>query len=386
MHIFLNGLGASTSSGVTYLRNVLPHFADHPNVRVTVAMSSRLRPEFSETNNVSFAEVSDGPGAARRFWFEQTHLPKLLRSLSTDVLISAGNFAVRNSPVPQILLSGNSLYTSTDFYRDLRSRRDYRLWLDTKIKAAFARKSINWADRTVAPTRAFADELQRWAGKNVLAIHHGFDPDVFFADKSPLPARIQNKLDDAKQDLKLLYVSHYNYFRNFETLLRALPLIREQLKERRVKLFLTCRLKPGENPGSYRTESAASLVEKLEVAPEVVELGAMPYSQLHHLYRACDLYVTSSYAETFAHPLVEALACGLPVVAADLPVHREVCGKSAIYFARFSPEELADCVLRVASGAERRPHTFAPERFSWREHVKEMLALADQLVRAPLAA
>ena len=57
-------------------------------------------------------------------------LPRLIRQSRAEVLISAGNFALRKSPVPQILLSRNALYTSADFFRDLRARRDYRLWLD----------------------------------------------------------------------------------------------------------------------------------------------------------------------------------------------------------------------------------------------------------------
>ena len=81
----------------------------------------------------------------------------------------------------------------------------------------------------------------------------------------------------------------------------------------------------------------------------MVELGAVPYSLLHQVYRACNLYVTPAYAESFAHPLVEAMASGLPVVASDLGVHREICEDAAVYFPRFSPEELAAKVCQIAS-------------------------------------
>ena len=42
------------------------------------------------------------------------------------MLFSVGNFALRKSPVPQVLLSRNSLYTSIDFLRDVRRRGEYR--------------------------------------------------------------------------------------------------------------------------------------------------------------------------------------------------------------------------------------------------------------------
>ena len=387
MHIFLNALGASTASGLTYLRNVLPHLARRRDVRTTVALSSRLQPEFRRFGEIAFADMPELPGSAQRFWFEQRHLPALVRESRADVLISAGNFALRKSPVSQILLSGNSLYTSADFYRDLLARREYGMWLDTRAKAFFAKKSVLWADCTVAPTRAFADELQRWTGKNVFAIHHGFDQEIFFSDPSALPVQIQCKLDSAKDALKLLHVSHYNYFRNFETLLRAIPLVREKLDGRMVRLFLTCRLEEGQNPGSYRTRSARRLVRQLGIRGEVVELGSVPYNHLHRLYRACDLYVTASYAETFAHPVVEARACGLKVIASDIPAHHEVCGDAALYFSKFSPQELAERIVRAASTNSTQQLSAALfERFSWSNHVEKIIALAYSLVQPQMAA
>ena len=284
--------------------------------------------------------------------------------------------------MPQVLLSGNSLYTSRDFCRDLRSRSEYGIWADTRFKGLLARKSIYWAERTVAPSRAYAEELRRWTGKEVLAIHHGFDRGVFFADKSGLPDAVRQEVDAANGCLKLLFVSHYNYYRNFETLLRAIPLLRQALAGRKVRVFLTCELRTGANPGAYRPERAAAIVEQLRIREEVVELGAVPYRLLHHLYRACDIYVTPAYTETFAHPLVEAMASKLPIAAADLPVHREVCGDAARYFPRFSPEKLAETVAGIAASTEVARQLIAAERsdaFSWRDHVAQLLEVAGSI-------
>ncbi len=121
-----------------------------------------LKQELGDLPNVGWTDLRTDRGTALRFWQEQAILPRLIHRSGADVLISAGNFALWRSPVPQILLSGNSLYTSSDFYRDLRSRKDYRLWLDTRVKGVFAKQSVSWADRTVAPSLAFADELRRW--------------------------------------------------------------------------------------------------------------------------------------------------------------------------------------------------------------------------------
>ena len=384
MHLFLNCLAASAASGLTYVRNIVPHLSRRPDLRATLALSPQLRNELGNPSNISLVELEIPAGAAGRFCWEQSQLPRMIRKSGADVLISTGNFAIRKSPVPQILLSGNSLYTSSDFYSDLRARGAYRIWLDTRVRGFLARRSVRWADCTVAPSKAFADTLRGWTGGNVVSIYHGFDPEIFFRDNTSLPSAIQDKIDPGKNALRLIFVSHYNYFRNFETLLRALPHIRDGLRGRDVQLLLTCKLSSAENSGSYRPEAVTALIKHLGISDQVVELGAVPYHLLQHVIRDCDIYVTPAYTETFAHPLVEAMACGLPIVASDLPVHREICGDAALYFPRFSSQLLAERIVQIERSSELRTKLTEcglkrSREFSWRDHVAQIIALAYQL-------
>jgi glycosyltransferase involved in cell wall biosynthesis len=386
IHLFIDASAASSGSGPTYVRNVVPHLAAREDIRSTILISPLLRQEFRDKSNLSFLEFGDeSVGAAARFVRSQRQVPELIRRSGANVLLSAGNISLFRSPVPQILLSGNALYTSLDFFRDLVQRGDYRLWLDTEFKAQIAKWSVRTADCTVAPSQAFAEEIRRWTGVRARAIHHGFDRDLFFRDSEPLPADLKEKLERTAGELRLLFVTHYNYYRNFETLIRAVALLRKIIETRPVRLFLTCRLQPGANPGSYRTEAAARLVGESDVRSNIVELGAIPYHLLHHVYRACDLYVTPAYVETFAHPLVEAMAAGLPVIASDLAVHREVCGNAAEYFPAFSPDLLAATVCRVTQtpGLLNRMTQRGLERsreFSWKHHVDQIISVAQGLV------
>jgi len=388
MRLFINSLSASAGGGLTYVRNVFPCLAETENLEVVAAIPPSLAPELSQFRGIKLLPVE--MSAARRFWFEQTQLRRWLRQDRAEVLLSTGNFALRNSPVPQILLSRNSIYTSPDYYRDLLVRHEYGMWLDTHLRARLAWQSTRWAEVTVAPSNSFAAELSAWGASrrasNVRAIHHGFDSENFTRDPSPLPEDVEQKLRDADGCLKLLFVSHYNYYRNFETLFRALPLVRDRMP-RRVKLLLTCKLAPGENPGSYRPDAAARLLDALGLSETVIQLGAVPYARLHQLYRRADIYVTPAYTETFAHPLVEAMASGLPIVASDLPVHREICGDAALYAHRFSPEEFAGRIVELVSSPDmiKGLTTAAFTRvadFSWRKHTEALLALARSLARA----
>jgi glycosyltransferase involved in cell wall biosynthesis len=382
-HIFVNALAASAGGGITYVRNLLQQLECKSDLEATVLLSRDLRKKLSCAENISFIE-RQVPHVAWRFWREQQEIPSLIRAAGADVLLSAGNFAVWNSPVPQILLSRNALYTSKDFLRDLQRRGDYRLWMDNQFKAMVARKSIQRAECTVAPTEAFAATLREWSGRNVVAIHHGFDQGLFVNGAKPLSPDLEAKLALASCSLRLLFVSHYNYYRNFETLIRALRMVKQQIAPRTVKLILTCNLKANGKAHAYATESAASLVAALGLEADIIELGTVPYHLLHHVYRYCDIYVTPAYAESFGHPLVEAMASGLPVVASDLPVHREICGNAAAYFPRFSPSALAGQVRRIVecpeSGRSMKEQGMMRAReFSWSDHVDQLLRVARDL-------
>ena len=101
MRLFINSLAASAGGGLTYIRNVIPHLAAKPDLRVTVALTPGLRQEFRGFPNIEFLELE--VPLVRRFFYEQAELPNLIRTARADVLLSTGNFALRRSPVPQVL-------------------------------------------------------------------------------------------------------------------------------------------------------------------------------------------------------------------------------------------------------------------------------------------
>jgi glycosyltransferase involved in cell wall biosynthesis len=94
--------------------------------------------------------------------------------------------------------------------------------------------------------------------------------------------------------------------------------------------------------------------------------GYVPRAELAELYRGAALLVLPSRFEGFGLPLLEAMACGTPVVAADEPALREVGGEAAVYaedgdFGAAAARALAERTERSAAGLERA------RRFSWAE-------------------
>jgi glycosyltransferase involved in cell wall biosynthesis len=393
--VLINALASTAGGGITYLRNVLPRLGNHSDeLRYFVFVPPEHFSEYAQfaSERARIETSPDGRGTLARMWWEQTALRSLLKSRRMDVLLSLGNFAMLRSPVPQILFNRNDLYFSPEFVTDLRARKLHKLLFTHKMKRWLAQQSIKQATVNVAPTAAFAHRIRTTEGLqaiNVEALRFGFDSNGFKANPEPLPETLLAKLNLSPNCRRLLYVSHYNYFRNFETLIRALPVIKSKLQQQgqEVQLILTTDIRRGAIYGDYDATAAAKLIDLLAVRKDIAMLGPVEYGKLHQLYQHCDAFVCPSYSESFGHPLVEAMASGTPVVTANLPVHREICADAANYFSVFNEVELAEQCVRVltdtalnnrlqAKGIERS------QQFSWDAHVRELEALIRRVAMA----
>ena len=393
-NVLLNALASTAGGGITYLRNVLPRLnGDNNDNHYFVLVPAEHLDDYAGFANerVSIETAVIGGGIIGRLIWEQTGLRNYIKSRKIDVLISLGNFALLASSTPQILFSRNDLYFSNYFEKDLRARGLYLMLINHRLKSRLARSSIKQADINISPTKAFANRIRSRHGLQDCrfeTLHFGFDSQLFTANDEPLPAAQLAKLNLSENCSRLLYVSHYNYFRNFETLIRALPILKKKIEKelgKAVQLVLTTDIRRGAVYGGYDATDAAELIDRLDLREEIAMLGDVPYDKLHRLYRLCDLFVCSSYSESFGHPLVEAMAMGLPVVATNTDVHREVCGDAAVYFDIFDEHELAAQCARVLTDHElsQRLKARGPERsrlFSWDQHTVGLVSLIERVL------
>jgi alpha-1,2-rhamnosyltransferase len=87
-------------------------------------------------------------------------------------------------------------------------------------------------------------------------------------------------------------------------------------------------------------------------------------AELDYAYRHAKALLTTSLAEGFNLPIIEALTRGCPVYASDLPVHREVGGTRVSYFSAHSPMGLCELIRQDARlGNEQQP----PSPFHWQD-------------------
>jgi glycosyltransferase involved in cell wall biosynthesis len=91
-----------------------------------------------------------------------------------------------------------------------------------------------------------------------------------------------------------------------------------------------------------------------DLAEHIHLLGEVPYADVRDWYAGAELFVFPSYLETFGHPLLEAMAARIPVVAADIPVFREIGDDAALYADPHDASSLAGAMRAVLSSPELR--------------------------------
>jgi teichuronic acid biosynthesis glycosyltransferase TuaC len=211
------------------------------------------------------------------------------------------------------------------------------------------------ADAVITVCNALRDEVIGLGvdAERIVSLRNGVDLELF-----------QPTARSAAGAFTLLTVGHLVPVKAQELIIGALPLLPG------VQLVVA-----GDGPNRGMLEN---LARELNVTSRVRFLGAVPQAQLRQHYGAADALVLASSREGWANVLLEAMACGTPVVASRVYGTPEVVAapEAGVLMAERTPQGVADAVnaLRAAYPDRAATRRYA-ERFSWNDTTAGQLRL-----------
>ncbi|MGD0378281.1 MAG: glycosyltransferase family 1 protein [Streptosporangiaceae bacterium] len=139
----------------------------------------------------------------------------------------------------------------------------------------------------------------------------------------------------------VLFVSSLWPYKNCDGLLRAWALARGELGDRQLAIV-------GPGRDEHYLARLHSLAAELGISADVVFVGGVPLEETVRFYQAADVFVYPSLNETFGLPILEAMACGCPVVTSDTSAMPETAGGAAVLSDPADPASIARAIVEAA--------------------------------------
>ena len=217
-------------------------------------------------------------------------------------------------------------------------------------------KTLCHADRLIAVSDATAGELVDRLNVNprvVRTVHEGVDPAFAETGEGTPP-------EDISQPY-LLFVSTLEPRKNVVGVLQAFRLLREWGYDG--NLILVGRW-------GWHTESIRTELESSPVRRWIHHLDYVERAQLVEMYRHAEALLFPSWIEGFGLPLLEAMACGTPVITSGTSAMPEIAGPAGVYVDPASPHGIASAVAALRKDSHHRDRLVAlgrqrVEKFSW---------------------
>lgn len=311
------------------------------------------------TNHAAFSGVlvNTGPFAP----FDQIRLPRLLKSRNVDIYHTT-NFMIPLGPLGKT----KRVVTIHDLipllFRDHapRAKKNRYFAVYKWLMHAAARKSDLIIAVSESTRRDVIHHLDIPAGQEdkVRVIYEGVKPDHVPVERKP------------HDGVVFLFVGRRDPYKNLPMLVRSLADLRREGLPARLRVV-------GSDDPRY--PEAQHLAESLGVNEHILWSGYVPDRDLLNAYQQADAFVLPSRYEGFGLPVLEAMACGTPVICSNTSSLPEVAGDAALMMDPENPASLTDAMRRVITDPELRAEMSKnglarAALFTWDETARQTIA------------
>lgn len=306
--------------------------------------------------------VAAGYAFPLRLPWMQLVAPRMLDELDADVAHFTNSVVPLASPIPTVVTIHDMSLTLYPQYHPVR-----RVLLNRPLVHLAARR----VDAIIAVSHSARRDILRLYNvppDRVRVVHEAAAPAF-----TPIADRA--RLADARRryglpDRFILYVGTIEPRKNLPRLIEAFA---RRVRSGDVPHALVCVGRYG-----WRARDVDRTIERLGVGRAVRFIGYVPFADLPAIYNLAEIFVFPSLHEGFGLPVIEAMACGVPVVVGRNSSLIEIAGDAADAVDPLDIDALGDAIVRLARDpaartARRRRGLERAQAFSWRRAARETL-------------
>ncbi len=251
-------------------------------------------------------------------------------------------------------------------------------------RSKFGKTYMTWLLKVIEKKASGVITVSEYTKRDLLNYFPGLSAErvfVTYEAPSPLFKQIEDPL--VLQPVKdryglskpfVLFVGTLKPHKNLPVVVNALKILRDS-KGIEHELVLVGRKDP-------QHQTLLNLVAR---NPFVRHLGECADSDLRALYNLADVFVLPSYFEGFGLPVVEAMACGTPVISSDRSSLPEVVGSAGALFNPDKVDALSDLLYNILTNQELRKNMSKMgleqvKKFSWRRTAEQTLKVYEKIL------
>ena len=349
---------------VVYTKNLIENLLeiDKKNEYVFLYNTSSLMGTYSKYKNVKEVVIN----IQNKLLWDQIGVPKVVKSEKIDIIFNSKLSIPLFAPSKKVFtLVGLEQFALPNIFR----------WYDRMYFRIMIPLFCRRANAIIVMTNTGKNDLMKYlnVSRNKIEVIYGA-----YHKRFEITKNIENLLV-IKQKYNLpekyiFFIGGITPLKNFSNILKAFKIIKKKIP---AKLVIA---------GFKRWKYAKDIdsINKLNLQNDVIPLGFVQDNDLPYLYNSAQCLIFPSLYEGFGIPILEAQACGCPVICSKTGCEPEVSGGAALLVDPYNYQEIAQAIYDVLNNRDLREKLIADglenvKNFSWSKTAEQTLQLLKKI-------
>jgi glycosyltransferase involved in cell wall biosynthesis len=348
---------------VVYAKNLLNSLLriDSLNEYVMIYRNPEDLGNFTQFPNVAEKIVS----APNKLFWDQIAVPLFARKENLDIIYNPKlSIPLITSRKTVWVMHGGAQFVVPQAFK----------WSDRLYFKIANRLYAKKATAIITMTKIGANDIVKYMGADpnkMHVIHEAYNEQCKMLSKEQTqPIREKYSLPEKF----ILFVGGLTPLKNFGNLLRAYQMIQDSIPHKLVVVGFK----------RWKFLNDLRLIDQLGLNNKVIFTGFALDEEIPAFYNLADLFMFPSLYEGFGIPVLEAMACGCPVITSETGCSPEVAGNAAILIDPYNPEQIAGVIKKVLTDSEEKNRLIEKglnrvKQFSWKNCAEDTLTLFNSL-------